>query len=288
MKISQNTTTKHYGVIFTCMNRRAVHLELAVDYSTVEFMQKLRRFFAIRGQPALMMSDNGSQLVGKERELREMIKGWNHKELKEFNAKKGMRWQFIMPGEPHQNGCAEALVKGAKKALKKEISEQVLTPFELYTRLLEVGKMMNQRPIGRIPNDPDDSSFLCPNDMLPGRATSMVPQGPFREIRNPQHRVQFVPKIVDTCRRHWTRDVFPCLVPRKKRNAEKCTVRVDDIVIMEDSNSLRGNWTIRRIINVYPGKDGRVRNVKIKTSTSEYKRPITKIVIIYPPEGYED
>ena len=68
------------------MNLRAVHLELAVDYSTVEFMQTLRRFFAIRGQPALMMSDNGSQLLSAERELREMIKGWNHKELKQFNA----------------------------------------------------------------------------------------------------------------------------------------------------------------------------------------------------------
>ena len=86
----------------------------------------------------LTMRDNGSQLVGAERELREMIQGWNHKELKEFSAKKGMRWQFIMPGAPHQNGCAEALVKGAKKALKIAIGEQVLSPFELYTCLLEV------------------------------------------------------------------------------------------------------------------------------------------------------
>ena len=90
VKISQNTTTKHDGLIFTCMNTRAVHLELAVDYSTVEFMQMLRRFFGITGQPALM-SDNGSQLVGAERELREMIQGWNHKGLKEFSTEKGMR-----------------------------------------------------------------------------------------------------------------------------------------------------------------------------------------------------
>ena len=116
----------------------------------------------------------------------------------------------------------------------------------------------------------------------------MEPQGPFRETRNPRHRVEFIQKIVDTFMRRWTRDVFLSLVPRKKWNAEKHTVRLDDIVIMEDSNSVRGNWTIGRIINVYPGKDGRVRNVKIKTSTSEYKRPITKIVIIYPAEGYED
>ena len=40
------------------------------------------------------------------------------------------------------------------------IGEQVLTPFELYTCLLEVTNLMNQRPIGRIPNDPDDGSYL--------------------------------------------------------------------------------------------------------------------------------
>ena len=65
-------------------------------------------------------------------------------------------------------------------------------------------------------------------------------------------------------------------------------MRVDDVVVMEDSNSVRGKWTIGRIIGVYPGKDGRVRNVKVKTLTSEYQRPITKIVVIYPAEGYVD
>ena len=64
VKIGRSKTTKHYGVLFTCLNTRAVHLELAVDYSTMEFLQTLRRFFAIRGQPALMISDNGTQLVG--------------------------------------------------------------------------------------------------------------------------------------------------------------------------------------------------------------------------------
>ena len=76
-------------MIFHCLNTRAIHLEMATDYSSMEFMQTLRRFFANRGQPALVMSDNGSQLVGAERELREMIQGWNAKELQfeEFSVK---------------------------------------------------------------------------------------------------------------------------------------------------------------------------------------------------------
>ena len=134
----------------------------------------------------MIRSDNGSQLVGAERELREMIKGWNLKALKELCADKGMKWQFSTPGATHQNGCAESLVKSAKIAIKRAIGEQILTPFELYTCLLEVSNLMNQHPIGRIPNDPDDGSYLCPNDMLLGRASSTVPQGSFRETRNPR------------------------------------------------------------------------------------------------------
>ena len=107
---------------------KAVHLELAVDYSTMKFMQTLRRFFAIRGQPAMMLSDNGSQLVGVERELRERIIGWDVEQLTEFNAEKGMKWLFATPAAPHQKGCAKSLVKSTK-TLKRAIGEQELTPF---------------------------------------------------------------------------------------------------------------------------------------------------------------
>ena len=58
----------------------------------------------------------------------------------------------------------ESLVKTCKKALKGAIGDQVLTPFELYTCLMEVGNLVNQRPIGHIPNDPDDGAYLCPNE----------------------------------------------------------------------------------------------------------------------------
>ena len=110
VKVGRNKTAKHYGVLFTCLNTRAVHLELAVDYSAMEFIQVLRRFFAIRGQQTKLLSDNVTQLVGAERELREMIEGWDVKQLQEYCSEKGVEWKFIAPSSPRQNGCAEALV----------------------------------------------------------------------------------------------------------------------------------------------------------------------------------
>ena len=48
---------------------RAIHCEPATDASNMEFLQVLRRFFAYSGHPKVMLSDNGSLMVGAEREL---------------------------------------------------------------------------------------------------------------------------------------------------------------------------------------------------------------------------
>ena len=114
----------------------------------MELMQILRRFKALRGVPGLMISDNDCHLAGAERELWKMVEGVHTKKLQEFSAERGMKWQFTTPSAPHQNGCAEALVKSCKIGLKKAIGEHVLAPLELQTFLVEVSNLVNQRPIG--------------------------------------------------------------------------------------------------------------------------------------------
>ena len=70
----------------------------------MEFIQVLRRFFSIRGYPAVLLSDNGSQMVGAERELREMVEGLDSDKLRDFCAERSINWLFIAPAAPHQNG----------------------------------------------------------------------------------------------------------------------------------------------------------------------------------------
>ena len=94
--------------------------------------------------------------------LTEMIKGWDPKELKQFGVEPRMDRKFSTPAAPHQNGSAESLVKSTKIALKKAIGEQGLTPFEFYTSLMEIAKLINERQclISRIPNDPNDAACM--------------------------------------------------------------------------------------------------------------------------------
>ena len=66
---SNEATHKRYGTWFTCLTKRAVHLELASDLSTDIFILALRRFIARCGKPKEILSDNVTNFIDADREL---------------------------------------------------------------------------------------------------------------------------------------------------------------------------------------------------------------------------
>ena len=70
---------KRYGVLFTCLSIRAVHIEVVHTLDTDAFFNALRRFIARRGKPVQMRSDDGGNFVKGDKELREAIGKWNLK-----------------------------------------------------------------------------------------------------------------------------------------------------------------------------------------------------------------
>ena len=95
---------KWYGVLFTCLAIRAVHVEVVHSLDTGSFIDALRRFIARRGQPKEIRSDNGSNFVGGERELREAIAGWNQDQVHQFLLQKSIKWTFNPPASSHFGG----------------------------------------------------------------------------------------------------------------------------------------------------------------------------------------
>ena len=144
--------------------------------------------------------------------MKAVIKGIDKNKLKEFGAENGFDWDFSSPDAPWQNACSEALVKSVKKAIKNAIGSQILMFSELMTVFYEVANLINERPIGRQPKEPDDGSYLSPNHLLLGRATPRIPSGPFRETSNVNKQHEFVQKIVDAFWKRWIRDYYPSLL----------------------------------------------------------------------------
>ncbi|PFX28559.1 hypothetical protein AWC38_SpisGene6728 [Stylophora pistillata] len=84
---------KRYGVLFTCLATRAIHLEVAQSMDTDSFVNSLRRFIARRSIPEVMRSDNGSNFVSGNKELQEAISEWNESRIHEFFLQRNIHHQ---------------------------------------------------------------------------------------------------------------------------------------------------------------------------------------------------
>ena len=116
-EVQKRIRGKGYGILLVCDSSRAVHAEIAQDFSTDAFLQVLRRFGCMRGWPKRIHSDNGTQLVGATKELSSVISNLSWNEVEKFGHKFGTNWSFCPPDAPWQNGSTEALVKSIKRAL---------------------------------------------------------------------------------------------------------------------------------------------------------------------------
>ena len=73
------------------------------------------------------------------------------------------------------------------------------------------------------------------------------------------------------------KEYLSALNTRNKWVEEKRNIATDDVVLVVDPGNPRGHWPLCRIQEVFPGPDGKVRVVRIRTGGKDYVRPITKL-----------
>ncbi|XP_026827674.1 uncharacterized protein LOC113562437 [Ooceraea biroi] len=161
-----------------------IHLEVATDYSTAGFLAAYRRFVSRRGICSTLTSDCGTNLIGADRELRQLFaaasKDWSH--LANVLANDGTCWKFNPPAAPHCGGKWEAGVKSTKHHLKRIIGDTVLTYEEFATLLAQIEAVLNSRPLGALSDDPNDLSALTPGHLLIGTALTTIPEPTLIEL----------------------------------------------------------------------------------------------------------
>ena len=107
---------KRYLCLFTCLLSRAVHLEMAFSMDTDSFLNAFFRMINRRGVPKEVYSDNGTNFVAGERELREAVEHLDEQKITDAAVNRRIKWKFNPPAAPHFGGVHEALVKTSKKA----------------------------------------------------------------------------------------------------------------------------------------------------------------------------
>ena len=130
---------------------------------------------ARRGEPRLLRSDNGSNFVGTEQELREEIKAWNKERIQEAMSQRGIRWLFNPPAPLHMGGVWEHQIRTVRRILFTIMTEQVPTSDMLTTLLVVAEGIINNRPLTSASDDPNDLEPLTPNHLLIHRPPSAPP-----------------------------------------------------------------------------------------------------------------
>lgn len=287
--VKKRTHGKVYGVIFNCLVTRAVYLDLAEGYSANAFLATYQRFISVRGAPKILYSDRGSQLIAAG------------KNIERIGNNEGVIWKYNRPSDaPWYNGASESLIKSVKRNLCIAIGDSVLTFGELQTALFNVASMMNERPIGVKPCfNLELGNYLCPNDLLLGRATVNCPQGTYGSDGDHKRRLEFIQKIVESFWKKWQRDFFPTLIVRQKWHTNRRNVRVGDVVLVQDANALRGTWKLAQVIEANPGRDGVVRDVDLRykivkegkgydgVTDKVMSKSVHRLIVLLPKEEQE-
>ena len=167
--LTRGRLKKTWDMVIEDTNSGAVHSDIVQGYSTNDVLMTLRRFGALRGWPAVIRSDPGSQLESASGKLESW---WSSMEdcLREIGSEKSFRWQISPPDSAWRQGKAERRIALVKRLIRLSVGDSRLTLVELMTVLMEIANICNERPIGLSkPREDGPYSFITPNHLLMGR-----------------------------------------------------------------------------------------------------------------------
>ena len=287
---------KRYGCIFTCMACRAVHIEVTTKLNADTFIQALRRFIARRGQVTSIRTDNGTNFVGAENELKRALKEMDHKKVQDFLFTKGCEWILWKKNPPeasHMGGVWERQIRSIRTILTALLKDHstMLNDESLRTLMAETEAIINSRPLTvDALNDPQSPLPLAPIQLLTLKSDVVFPPpGNFErpDLYSKKHwrRVQY---LANMFWRRWKTEYLAALQPRQKWVGKSRNFMVGDVVLVKDSNifTRRNGWPMALVEEVFPSDDGLVRQVKLRVAykqedkTRFLLRPIAKLILL--------
>ncbi|XP_053699006.1 uncharacterized protein LOC128745975 [Sabethes cyaneus] len=253
------TSSKGYIALFVCFCTRAVHLEADSDLSTSAFIDDFTRFSSRYGLPSRLYSDNATNLRGAARKFR-------------------IEWKFIPARSPHHGGLWEAEIRVTKGFLSKIGGDARFTFEELSTVLAQVSACMNSRPISPLSNDPSDPQPLTTAHFLIGRPLCAVPEiNQLERNIGSLTRWEHVQRVVQQFSVRWQNEYVLSLQRMAKWQKAAPNISIGDFVLLVDDNEKPKQWPMGRIIDTFPGSDGHVRVVAIKTASGTTRRDVRQI-----------
>lgn len=145
------------------------------------------------------------------------------------------------------------------------VQHRHFTPQHFRSAVLEVTNRMNSRPLTHIPLDTEDEEPLTPNHFLLGNKNASAVVGTFTEAdecsRSLYRRTVW---LADRIWARFVKEYTPSLALRHKWEEDTEPLEVGDLVLIAYPNEPRESWRRGKVIQLHPGRDGRVRCATVK------------------------
>ncbi|XP_044574020.1 uncharacterized protein LOC123258213 [Drosophila ananassae] len=159
------------------------------------------------------------------------------------------------------------------------IGKNVLTFEKMHTLLAQIEAVVNSRPL--FSTSDTEVNYLSPAHFLIGRPYTTVPEGDLSTV--PINRLDYrqqTQAMLQGFWKQWHMEYLTSLQHRPKWMNKSVNMAKDDIVLLKDSHTPPAAWPLGRVIETYPGKDGMVRAVRLRTPTGETTHPIVKLALL--------
>ena len=168
---------KRYGVLFTCMASRAVHIEIAHSMDTSSFINAYRRFAGRRGPIRQLRSDRGSNL-GSQTELQKALLEMDEEKIHEKLLEDQCDWinsKMNVPHASHMGGVWERQIRTVQSALSALLDRHGIQLDDelLLTLMVEAEAIVNSRPLTT--DSPGSLEPLTPNHLLTSKSHVVLP-----------------------------------------------------------------------------------------------------------------
>jgi len=287
---------KRWGLIFTCLASRAIHLESLNSMSTESFINALRRFIARRGKVRQIRSDQGTNFVGAKNELAAALGELDQEPIKQFLSSQDcdiIDFKMNVPHASHMGGIWERQIRTTRSALTSLLHDHgtQLDDESFRTLLTEAENIVNGRPL-TVENltDPQAGEPLTPNQLLTLKTQVVLPppghfDNPDLYSRKRWRRVQY---LANQFWLRWQKEYRALFQRRQRWTEQKRNMEVGDVVLVCDAEQPRNRWPLAIVTKVYVSKDQLVRKVQICTTKDGtrrcYDRPVQKLILLIKAE----
>ena len=280
-------TKKQFVLIACCMSTRAVTLMPLRDMTSSAVINALVKIHAQFPALKRIYSDNGSNFVGANREIREAAAKWNEEEINKELEFHQLEWIFGPAYCGSAGGAWERLVGLCKKLIRATIGQETLDLDDFECLLAGASSIMNQRPLTAASSDVNDTTALCPAHFLypylfvnSNHLIPPLPPGDEGTLRQGWRSSQkLLEKFWECFRSEYLTELM-----RRKNEKSDVPIKEGDLVIVVDPNEAREYWNIARVLNVINSDISHPRRFLLRTKKgSIIDRHISSLIKIQLP-----